>query len=172
MSLVRTHLVAPLGQAATYRRLAYVASALVVGPAWFVLLVTGWSLGVGLAITLIGIPILMGLAMAAAACARAERAMVNGLLDASIPPRRTPGWDRSFTGALRAWLGDAAAWREQLYLLLRFAAGLPAAVIVVSVIGAALSGITAPAYYAFGDGIELGFARADTLPEEIGRAHV
>jgi signal transduction histidine kinase len=162
-----TNLLAPLGRAGTYRRLGYVASALVLGPAWFTLLVSGWALGAGLAITLLGIPILMGLSVAADACARAERAMVNGLLDAAVPPRAAPEWDRSLVKGLRRWLSDGDAWREQGYLMLRFVAGLPAAVVVVSVIAAALSAIAAPAYYPFGDGIQLGFATVDTLPEAL-----
>ena len=87
----------------------------------------------------------MGLAMAAGESRpRRAPACVERRRHASRPTPAHAGVDRSFHRALRAWLGDAAAWREQLYLLLRFAAGLPAAVIVVSVIGAALTACRGP----------------------------
>lgn len=167
MNLIRTHLVAPLGQGATYRRLAYVASALVAGPAWFTLLVTGWALGLGLAITLLGIPILLGVGAAAAMCASAERAMANALLDAAIPPRRTPGWDRSLVRGLRAWLTDGDAWREQGYLMLRFLIGLPAAAVVVGAIATGVGWVLAPTYYAAGDGIQFGVWEVDSFGESL-----
>ncbi len=55
-------IVRTLADPATYRRLVYLVSALVLGPVWFTALVTVWSLCIGLAITPFVIPVLIVLA--------------------------------------------------------------------------------------------------------------
>ena len=69
MRLIKRTLVDP----ATYRRLAYLVSALVLGPTWFVALVTMWSLSLGLAITPFVIPALLVLALMTRGFAAADR---------------------------------------------------------------------------------------------------
>ncbi len=168
MTISRANPLARLGEGATYRQLAHVASALVLGPAWLVLLVVGWSVGVSLTVVLLlGLPILAGLAEAVRFCAQAERSLANALLDAGIPRRQPPERRPSLLRGLRAWITDAASWREQAYLMARFAGGVPLASLVLGVIWAGLAALTAPAYYMVGDGIELGIGRADTLPEAL-----
>ncbi|MBJ7456595.1 MAG: sensor domain-containing protein [Thermoleophilia bacterium] len=168
MTSSRINPLARLGEGATYRRLAHVASALVLGPAWLVMLVVGWSVGVSLTIVLLlGLPILAGLAEAVRFCAQGERGLANGLLDAGIPRRQPPVRRPSFLRGLRAWITDPDSWREQAYLMARFVGGVPLAALVLGVIWAGLAALAAPAYYRFGGGIELGVGRADTLPEAL-----
>ena len=62
MSTFHRYVAAPLLEGRVLRPLGFLASGIPLGPAWFVLLVTGWSSGLGLAITLLGIPVLLGLA--------------------------------------------------------------------------------------------------------------
>ena len=165
MSVLQTHLLEPLRSGRTLRHLAFVASAIPLGTAWFVMVVTGWSLGLGLLITLLGLPVLLGLAYAVRGAAFLERRLAGALLGTPLaPPARRP-WSGSLPRALWGWAGDPVAWREQAYLLLRFVAGLPLAVAVISVVGAGLQALAAPAYYHAGDGIDFGAWRVDTLGE-------
>ena len=85
MELIARTLVDP----ATYRRLAYLLSALVLGPVWFTALVTVWSLCLGLAITPFVIPTLIVLAFMTRGFAAVEAEMARSLLDveASAPAR-------------------------------------------------------------------------------------
>ncbi|MGD9571468.1 MAG: sensor domain-containing protein, partial [Thermoleophilia bacterium] len=60
MNILRRHVADPLRDGTALRHLILVASAIPLGTAWFVYLVTGWSVGLGLLITLLGLPILVG----------------------------------------------------------------------------------------------------------------
>ncbi len=167
MTLVRRHFISPLADGRTLRHLALLASAIPLGTAWLVMLVTGWSLGLGLLITLLGIPVFLGLVFAVRECARFERGLLDLVVGTRLsgPPR--PVWSGSILATLSRQAVDPAFWRDQAYLLLRFVAGLPLACVVLGVIGAALQLIAAPAYYRAGDGIDVGVWRIDTLPEAL-----
>jgi Putative sensor len=66
-------LLAPYAERRTYQILLYLVLGLPLGVFEFVLLVTGFSLGLGLLITLLGIPILIGTLLVAHALATFER---------------------------------------------------------------------------------------------------
>src|SRR6516165_2448524 len=77
MAVITRTLVDP----ATYRRLVYLLSALVLGPTWFVALVTAWSLGLGLIITPFVIPVALLLAFMTRGFAAVEAELARSLLD-------------------------------------------------------------------------------------------
>src|SRR5438309_5628057 len=52
----------------TYLNLTYLLLAFPLGTAYFILLVTGFSLGLGLMVTLVGVPVLLATLVAARAC--------------------------------------------------------------------------------------------------------
>ena len=68
------------------------------GIAYFTWLVTGFSVGLGLAITIVGIPILTLVLACVRPLLAAERAIANALLGARIPrrPRARAGGDGWF----------------------------------------------------------------------------
>ncbi len=167
MSFVRRHFVSPLADGRTARQLGLVASAIPLGTAWFVMLVTGWSLGLGLLITLLGIPILLGLAYAVRECARFERGLLDMVVGTRLSGPARPLWTGSVLGTLSRQAVDPAFWRDQAYLLLRFVVGLPLACLVLGVIGFALQLILAPTYYRADDPLDGGFWNVDTLPESL-----
>ena len=76
----------------TYRRVLFLLSAIPLGPAWFVALVTVWSLCLGFMITPVVIPLLIGLALMTRALAAIEAPLARALLDADIttPPVLPP----------------------------------------------------------------------------------
>ena len=167
VSLVRRHLITPLADGRTLRHLGLLVSAIPLGTAWFVLLVTGWSLGLGLLITLLGVPVLLGLAFAVRECARLERGLLDVVAGTRLAGPRRPIWSGSVLGALGHQAIDPRAWRDQAYLLLRFVLGLPFALVALGLIGAGLQIAFAPTYYYAADGIDVGVWRVDTLPEAL-----
>jgi hypothetical protein len=73
----------------TYGSLAYSLVGLPIGIFEFTVVVTGFALGLGFLITLLGIPILVATLLFVQAMAGVERRLAWSLLDASMP-RRPP----------------------------------------------------------------------------------
>lgn len=167
MTFARRHILEPLTSGSAVRALALVASAIPLGTLWFSILVTGWSLGLGLAITLLGLPILLGLAHTVRVCAEVERRLLEGLTGVRLARPTESFGGRSLIGHLRFLATDAMVWREQAYLLLRFVVGLPLAVATLAVVAVGGHMLAAVTYYHAGDGIDLGFWRIDTFSEAV-----
>ncbi|MEO6858920.1 MAG: sensor domain-containing protein [Solirubrobacteraceae bacterium] len=163
MDLIRPTLADP----ATYRRLVYLLLALPLGLAWFVALVTVWSLCLGLVITPFVIPLLIGLAAMTRGFAAVEAEIARSLLDvdARVPaPIPASG---GFWARFRAMFG-AGFWRAQAFLLIRWFAGFPIAVALLSLLAAALGMIVAPIWVPFfHGGVHLGFWRPHTFLESV-----
>jgi signal transduction histidine kinase len=151
-----------------WREAFFLLSALPLGTLWFAILVTGWSLAVGLAITPFVIPLLLGLAMLIRAAAGAEAALARELLQVRVYPPHAPLmrqgiWRRTF-----GWLADPAMWRAQAYLMLRYVLGFPFATGMGVLLSVSLGGLAAPFYYwALDGGINFHFWRVDTLTEAL-----
>ncbi|MFF5425834.1 MULTISPECIES: sensor histidine kinase [unclassified Streptomyces] len=119
----------------TWREIAHLLSNLVTALVGFVYAVVSVALGAGLAVTVIGLPLLaLGLG-GARGIGRAERARARRLLGVEVAePSRLPRHD-GFLGWLWASLKDPVAWRTQLYGLLRLPWGVVTfAVTLVSLI--------------------------------------
>jgi putative sensor protein len=138
------------------------------GVAYFVWFITGLATGVGLLITLIGIPLLTLVLASVRPLAALERTLANELLGADIaaPPRaRTAtGW----IGRLAAYWTDGRTWRGMLYLLLRFPAGIAAFTVAVTAYGIGLTLLAAPVLSPLvADGLDLGPWDTDTVVEGL-----
>jgi signal transduction histidine kinase len=157
-----------LGDARTYTRFAYIVLAVPLATLYFTVLVTGLSTGVGMAITLLGIPVLIATMFAWRAMAGLERSLARSLLGEDVPsPYRTvpPGkwWSR-----LRVRLADPATWKDLAYLLLLFPLALFTFVVAVTLVGVVLGLLSAPAWYwSVSDGIDVGALNIDTLGEAL-----
>ncbi len=149
----------------TYGRIGYLLLAGVLGIFEFVLLVTTIALGVGLAVTLIGIPILIGSVYAWGWLAEAERRAIAALTGTTIPsPYRPVPPGGSWWARLRARLADPATWKDLAFLLLQFPFGLVSLIVTAVVLGVGLQALTLPAWYwAVPDGVEVGIFRVDAL---------
>jgi signal transduction histidine kinase len=153
----------------TYGRIAYLLAALPLGIVWFTFLVTAISVGLGTAITLIGIPILVGTMYAWRWFARVERRLIGALTGVQIedPYRPEPlgaGWSRRISTRL----GDPATWKDLVFLLLQLPLGIVSFTVAAVVLTLAASWIAAPAWYwSVPDGIELGITSVDTLGEAV-----
>ncbi|MEA2332775.1 MAG: hypothetical protein QOH58_2913, partial [Thermoleophilaceae bacterium] len=155
----------------TYGRIGYLLFAGVLGVVEFVFLVTAISLGVGLAVTLIGIPILIGAVYAWGWLAEGERRIIGALTGTAIPSPYRPLPDRGPWARLRARLADPATWKDLAFLLLQFPFGLMSFIVTAVVLSAGLHTLTLPlSYWAVPDGVELGLFQVDTLLEALALA--
>ncbi len=153
----------------TYSRILYLLLALPLGIAEFTFLVTALSFGVGTAITLIGIPVLVGTVYAWRWLANVERSVIGRLTGIQIPRpyRQLPegaGWSRQ----IGARLADPATWKDLVFLMLQLPLGIVSFTLATVILGAAAAWIGAPAYYwAISGGVDLGLVTVDTLPEAL-----
>lgn len=163
MTLVKRTLTDP----ATYRELLYLLSAIPLGTAWFVALVTVWSLCLGFLVTPFVIPLLFVLAFMTRGFATVEAELSRSLLGAdAYPPAMSPP-GRGLWARLKAMFG-AEFWRAQAYLLIRWFAGFPLGVVILSVLATAVGGIFAPVWVPFvHGGAQLGFWRPHTFAQSL-----
>ncbi len=167
----------------SYLNIFYLLLSFPLGIAYFVFLVTGISLGVGLAIIWVGIPILVIVLAAAWALSQLERILAIGLLHEDIPDIASRE-DRSkqleeglgleervfisLWRRLKAHLSDRLTWTGIVYLFLKFPMGIASFVIVVTSVAVSVSFIGAPFYYSrIDEAIDLGFWQVDELWEAL-----
>jgi signal transduction histidine kinase len=156
----------------TYGRIAYLLLALPLGVIEFSFLVTAISFGVGTAITLIGLPVLIFTIYAWRWLAGVERRLIGSLTGIEIPtPYRVDPPGASWWDKLKARLADPATWKDLVFLLLQLPLGIASFVIAVCVLCVSFGALLAPAYYwSVPDGIQIGLLEANTLLEAIALA--
>jgi signal transduction histidine kinase len=155
----------------TYTRIAYLLVAGVFGVIEFTFLVTALSTGVGLAVTLIGIPILIASVYAWGWLAEIERSTIGALTGNHIASPYRPLPEGGWWVRLRARLADPATWKDLTFLFLQFPFGLLSFIVAVTVLSVGLSGLTLPLWYwAVPDGADwtvFQLIDVDTLPEAL-----
>jgi signal transduction histidine kinase len=155
----------------TYTRIAYLLLAGVFGTAWFVILVTVLSVGVGLAVTLVGIPILIASVYAWGWLAEFERRAIGTLTGRHIPSPYRPLPTGSWWDRLRARLADPATWKDLTFLFLQFPFGLLSFIVTTTVLAVGLGNLTLPFWYwAVPDGADwalFGIVEVDSLAEAL-----
>ena len=169
----------------TYMRIVYLLLSFPLGIAYFVFLVTGVALGVGLLIIWVGVFILALVLAGSWVLTQWERLLAIGLLGEDIP--RVPGLDvvqgrdgdgsdlgleeRLFVGAWRRFkrhVSDRLTWTGILFLLLKFPLGIASFVVVIVLVSVSLSFLGAPFYYwAVDDGLDFGIWQVDELWEAV-----
>jgi signal transduction histidine kinase len=153
----------------TYGRILYLFLAFPLGLLWFCVLVIGISAGLGLAITLIGLPILVAMLYLSRWMAQGERMLIGRLLGVEIAdPYRAPPPHAGHWALIRSRLSDPATWKDLLFLLFQFPLGTLAFSLATALIGGAGYLVAAPAWYSFQDPrLDLGFMTVDTLAEAL-----
>jgi len=152
----------------TVKRAVYLLLSLGLGTTWFVILVVGLSTGIGLLVTLLGIPILIGLLYATRPMAELERALVHGLLDADVAghyrrPDRDGGWR-----SIATRVADPQTWKDLAYLACQFPLGILWFALTAIAITVPLALLLAPLWYWAPDGgIQIVVWHADTWWEAL-----
>jgi putative sensor protein len=159
-------LVRPLITARGYTALTHHLLGLPLGIVYFTWLVTGLATGLGLAITLIGIPILTLVLASVRPLLAGERALSNALLGTEIPSAPLAPRGEGWLGRLKAYWTDSATWRGMGYLLARSPVGTFTFTVAVATYASALYLIAAPIVAPF-DEIELGIWQPDTVLEGL-----
>lgn len=165
----RRFLGAPL-RSRTYSHLAYLLVAFPLGTAYFVGIVTGTAVGVGLLLTWIGLPILLATLAGAAAAAGIEAHLATRLVgvDATVPAflREFDASDGialpgdGFVDAVRRLVTDPSTWTAVVLTVYKFVFGLVALVAVVTLGAVSAAALAAPFVYDDPAGVATGAATA------------
>jgi len=131
----------------TWRNTGYLLLAFPLGIFYFVFLVTGLSLGFGLFITLLGIPILVGVLAAAYGMGDFERMTTNALLDQNTPPSDRLAVPGGLWPKVKALVGSSETWKRVLYLFVEFPLGIIGFTLVTTA-AAFFALIATPFFYA------------------------
>lgn len=153
-----------LARGRTWLTAAWLLLALPVGIAAFTHVVTMSALGLGLSITVVGIPLLIAFLFSVRALAAVEGRLAAWTLGAEIAPApftaasAAPGL-LARTGAM---LRDSLTWRGLLFLLLRLPLGIATFTLAVTVLAVVAGLILAPLTFD-GSHLQLLSLRADSL---------
>ena len=94
--------------------------------------------------------------------------LTERLLGAQMPSARQAAiGGKGFLGKALARLGDRAAWRNVLYLVVRFPLGVLDFSAVVALLASVVWCLGNPIYVAFGGSSNIGTWRIDTVPEAL-----
>jgi hypothetical protein len=140
---------APL-RARSYTNLLYLALAFPLGLAYFVFLVTGLSVGLGLTIIWIGLPILAAVFLGSFGLSVFERQLAIHLLGAEVPPMSSSAPPPvGFWARVREFLANPATWKGMSYLAIKFPLGIATFVLFVTLSSVSLAFLLAPFYYSW-----------------------
>ena len=168
----------------TYVNVFYLLLSFPLGIGYFVFLVTGLSVGFGLLVIWVGVPILALVLAGSWVLSRLEQEIANRVLRLDIPsiifPRTSNPLSADATGLgftervfartwrqVKALLSDRLTWTGMVYLFLKFPLGVASFVIVVTLASVTASLLGAPFYYWVGDGIDFGIWQVDQLWEAL-----
>jgi hypothetical protein len=162
-------------RASTYKRLLYLLLAFPLGLAYFIVFTTTSSLGVGLAFTIVGIPILIGTLVATTAAARLEARLAEWLLGRETAQprslRRSLDTDDGYSAAVRRFLAEPTTWTSVVVVLLKFLYGIAAFVVTVTGSAMVVTMLAAPAVYDDPQvSYRIGSYVVSTLPEALAVA--
>ncbi len=165
----------------SYLNIFYLLLAFPLGIAYFVFLVTGISVGAGLIIIWVGVPILALVIAGTWAMCEFERILAVALLKEDIPrtirgrsvvtdDQNLSSVERLFIGTWRRFkthLTNRLTWTGMLYLFLKFPLGIGSFVMVVVLVSFTGALLGAPLYYWVGDGIDAEIWRVDEVREAL-----
>ena len=150
-----------------WRSNTYLLASFAVGAVTFTYLMTMLLLGVSLLIVWVGLPILAATVASTRWFARLERRRAGWLLREPIPALYLPPHRRGMLGHLHTAVGDAAVWKDLLWLVLVLPVlGLTGFTLALCFWGTALGLTLMPAWsWAQPDGADLGLFTVDTVHE-------
>jgi Putative sensor len=157
----------PLITARGWTGLTHNLLGLPLGTAYFIWLVTGLSTGLGLAITIVGIPLLTLVLAATRPLLIFERSLANTLLGTSLPHVAAAPEGSGWFGRFKAYWTDGTTWRGIGYLLARFPIGLTTFTVSVTAFSVALWCLAAPLLAPLGAMNWDGFWNPDTVLEGL-----
>ncbi|NPE29408.1 sensor domain-containing protein [Methanococcoides sp. SA1] len=132
----------------TYLNLTYLLFTFPLGTAYFIFLVTGLSMGLGLSITLIGLPILILMLVAWWELAAFERQLAIWLLGVDVPPMKNRGiTDQKNFEKIKGYILNPVTWKGLVFLFIKFPLGIFTLIVSFILIGITLAFIATPFVY-------------------------
>jgi hypothetical protein len=114
---------------------------------YYVVLVVGFALGLGLSVLVVGLGILLGTAILLRFIADFERRLANALLGTEIrQPDDVEATDRGIVGTARAYLQASSTWRGLGFVVLKFLIGILSFVLLLTFVGAAVELLLLPLF--------------------------
>lgn len=147
-----TFVTAPL-RLRTYTNAIFLALAFPLGLVYFVFLIVGFSLGIGLTIVWLGLPILGAVFLGSWALAALERQMAIHLLGARVPPRSPAARLETpipISRRIGEFFGNPVTWKGIAYLFLKFPLGIVSFVSLIALSVTSIAFILAPFGWQFG----------------------
>jgi two-component system, OmpR family, phosphate regulon sensor histidine kinase PhoR len=138
-----------MGDGRTYLRVFYLLLTFPLATLYFMALVTGLSVGISLAVVMVGLVVLVVTLQGWLLFARIERELTIHLLGARIGPMSIPDPSRrSVWQRLLKTLGEPVTWKSLAYLLIEFPFGVVSFALTVTLITVSLSLVLYPLVYA------------------------
>lgn len=152
----------------TYKNVAYLLMSFPLGLAYFLFLIIGLSLGVGLSFILIGIPLLIFVLGMSLALIEFERTLANTLLGTEIAPDHgVVAPNAGLFDRAKAMITNLSTLKGLAFLLIKFPLGIVSFVVSVLTVAVTFGLFFAPLYYQSEpitvDG--LGIGQVDTIGE-------
>lgn len=141
--------VTSLFRADTWRAFGYLCTTMVLAPIGFVYAVTTISVGVPLAILVVGLVVFAALILGARGVGAAYRTVANSLLGTSIPAPLPPRRREGFVGFIKMGITDIAGWRAMAHSFASFVTSIFAFVVTVTLLSIGLGGTTYPIWRGF-----------------------
>lgn len=155
-----------------FGNLVYSLLAMPLGLVYFAVLSIGFTLGAGLTITVIGLPILVSMIFVTYMLGDLERAVTSKLLGMKIAkPEARPARDNSARAILTAQWKNAAFWKELAYLaVLKLSLGMILFTVTIFFLVLPISLIAAPLIVSLFPGTDFmvfNNVRVDTMKEAL-----
>lgn len=143
-------------QARTWRATGYNLVGLAAGVVWFTVIVTGFALGAGLVVTLLGIPIIVATLIIARVGAFTERWRASWIDGRRLPAPAKPNPQELSWAGFKAQLLHVKSWTSAVYLVAMLPIGVATFTIALTSWAYAAAALTMPLW---NDTISSGHAR-------------
>jgi hypothetical protein len=136
----------------TYTNLLYLALAFPTGLLYFIFLAVGLSVGAGLTLIWIGIPILAVVFAGSWGLAALERQMAIHALGAEVPPMTPPASTETRTvwQQVKAFFANPVTWKGMAFLALKLPLGMVSFVAIVGLLATSSALLLAPFAWQYG----------------------
>ena len=132
----------------TYLNMFYLLIAFPLGIFYFSFLITGVSLGLGLIITLFGIPLLFLMTFLWYWLGTFEARLSSALLNIKIVPEQSKAFkEKTFFKKITKHFTEPITWKSFGYLLIKFPLGILSFVLLVTLLSVSLSLLVSPLLY-------------------------
>ncbi|MBE1531134.1 sensor histidine kinase [Actinomadura algeriensis] len=149
----------------TWRSAAYQLFSLTFGAAWFVFLVTGVSLSLGLLIIWVGAPLAALLLLLWRGGAVLERQLMRGAFGVTIPSPYRPMPEGHLLKKLKGMVADPATWKDFAYFALLFPVALVEFTVSVTIWATAGIFLAAPVVVLLGEDMRVQFGLVSYDPQ-------